>query len=406
MVFYRLAPLRKARVVARRWFKIERIYTDNNGHFQFTKHFKHKVRINVKFKNDDAVVRCLRGVRVWNTFSPLNKVIGVYSGDKSNITYNFAQYTDKRAKGNQYWVGGTVHNALQEYKDYAPAQGIGLPPGNLSILITNWTTTGDGATPMLEKLSSDNFPSPAITYYVANTPSAIAGGVPVLQTVIGHNIDVIIGYSLDPNLGTSFFSFKSDHLKETTYHELTHAAHYAKLGSAWYTQFLNSEVTAIINNIGSGSSPYGNGGASYSSIIALGESWAYYMGHFMADLRYGVSYSSKANEQGIDYNNNYIPGLSCHLIALENYDPYLINYPFDWIPKGIYYDMIDNRNDATAIPRYVNLTDQVSGYTNQQMFNAFSSGITTLQGYKSNLLSQNNNNQSTQVISLFSQYGY
>jgi len=146
---YRLAPLRKARIVARRWFKVERVYTDNNGHFQCTKKFKHKVRINVKFKNDDAVVRCLRGARVWNVFSPLNKVIGVFSGNKSNITYNFAQYKDRKAKGNQYWVGGTVHNGLQEYKDFALAQGIGLPPANLSILITNWSDKGMGATPML-----------------------------------------------------------------------------------------------------------------------------------------------------------------------------------------------------------------------------------------------------------------
>ncbi len=40
------------------------------------------------------------------------------------------------------------------------------------------------------------------------------------------------------------------------------------------------------------------------------------------------------------------------------------------------------------------------------MFTAFSSSITTLQNYRANLLSQNGNNQSTQVTALFNQYHY
>ncbi len=54
--------VRKARMVARRWFKIERTFTDISGHYTFTKKFKDKVRINVKFKNADAQVRNVRGI--------------------------------------------------------------------------------------------------------------------------------------------------------------------------------------------------------------------------------------------------------------------------------------------------------------------------------------------------------
>lgn len=52
------------------------------------------------------------------------------------------------------------------------------------------------------------------------------------------------------------------------------------------------------------------------------------------------------------------------------------------------------------------VNDSVSGYTNQQMFNAFNSNITNLSGYRTNLLQQNGNNQSAAVTYLFSQYGY
>lgn len=132
------------------------------------------------------------------------------------------------------------------------------------------------------------------------------------------------------------------------------------------------------------------------------------MGHFMADFKYGNS-SSKAGEQLSLYSNGYIPGLSCHLVALENYDPTipLSTYPFSWILKGVYYDLIDARNDNTASPSYVSLNDQASGYyTNQKLFNAFGSSITSLQAYKANLLTQNSNNQSAFVNTIFTFYGY
>jgi len=88
------------------------------------------------------------------------------------------------------------------------------------------------------------------------------------------------------------------------------------------------------------------------------------------------------------------------LIALENYDPHLPNYPFNWIPKGLFYDMMDNRNENNPV------VDGVLGYTNQQFFNAFGSGITALAAYRQNLLQLNGNNQAAQVTNLFQQYGY
>lgn len=96
--------------------------------------------------------------------------------------------------------------------------------------------------------------------------------------------------------------------------------------------------------------------------------------------------------------------LSSHLNLLENFSPYRTGDPFHWIPTGLFYDMIDTRNEQKATGGPVD--DNVSGYTNQQFFNAFSSSIATLGSYKTNLLQQNGNNQSTQVTSLFSQYGY
>ena len=90
---------------------------------------------------------------------------------------------------------------------------------------------------------------------------------------------------------------------------------------------------------------------------------------------------------------------------LENFDPNFTGDPFHWIPKGLYEDLRDASNEQKITGGYVN--DNVSNYyTNKLLFNAFNSTIITLQGYKTNLLNLNGNNQMTQVNSLFTDYNY
>ncbi len=146
---------------------------------------------------------------------------------------------------------------------------------------------------------------------------------------------------------------------------------------------------------------YGNGTGNNAPIIALGESWAYYMGHFLADRRYGTTLSTQSNEQGIGYVNNFpVNGLSSHINLLEDFSPLRTADPFHWIPQGLYEDLLDTRNEPNPI------TDAVANYTNQQFFNAFNSSITTMQGYRTNLLNTTTNTTSGSVANLFQQYGY
>ena len=78
--------------------------------------------------------------------------------------------------------------------------------------------------------------------------------------------------------------------------------------------------------------------------------------------------------------------------------------PFNWISQGLFYDLNDSRNETRLTGG--NVDDNVSNYTNQQMFNAFQSSIYTLQDYRDKLLLQNGNNQAVEITSLFTQYGY
>lgn len=362
------------------------------------------MKINVKFKNEYANVRGMRGARLWQMLFPVKKTIGVFSSDKSNVLY-IAKLTQTLGyfpglgtidltvsnKSTRYWAAATTLNSVQEYRDYATTEGIGMPPIGLKIILSNWGS-GTGATPMFAKRASNDLPTEFVTWFMSPPVQIISSVIFTLK----HQVDIVGSY----NFG-GFDDITSDVMKELFYHELTHSAHYATLGISWYTTFVNAELFEIASNISSGYSPYGNGSNSQSAIVALGESWAYHIGKYFSDKRYGSS-SSNHGEQFIAYPNGYISGLNSHLIALENYDPHLANYPFDWIPKGIYYDMIDTRNET-----FPPVNDNVSGFTNQNFFNTFNSKITTLSSYKQNLISQNSGNPTVNnVNSLFQQYDY
>lgn len=382
--------VRKATIVARRWFKIERGFTDNNGHYQLTKRFKNNVRVLVKFKNGDAEVRGLRGFRLWQMLFPIKKAIGLFSGDKSNISYTFQLYTDPSSKGRVYWAGATTHNSVQDYRDYAPQEGIGQPPTGIKIMMNRYVE--DGATPMWNKRAVNTLPHEFVYTFILTAATPIAGGIDALIIVLKHQVDVFISY----RQGTS------DRVKETVYHELTHAAHYAALGNSWYGPFADAELSSLIRTFASDKahSPYGQSTGEFHDVIALGESWAYHMGHYLADKQYGTIANCQNEQPDGSYWCNYNGTGHPHLDVLEAFDPNLQSDPFNWIPKGLFYDMKDYSNENTPV------VDQVSGYTNQQMFNAFGSSITSLPSYRTNLLQQNNNNQSAAVTNLFGQYGY
>jgi hypothetical protein len=103
------------------------------------------------------------------------------------------------------------------------------------------------------------------------------------------------------------------------------------------------------------------------------------------------------------FNNRFITG-SSHLNYLEDFSPFRTGDPFRWIPNGLFYDLVDDRNDRGFDPTAI--IDAVSGYTSQQFFNALETDITSLPAYKQRLLQQNNNAQAPQVIQLFGQYNF
>ncbi len=114
-----------------------------------------------------------------------------------------------------------------------------------------------------------------------------------------------------------------------------------------------------------------------------------FLRHFTAPIFPGTTWCN--------YNGTGHP----HLDVEENFNPHLTADPFHWIPQGLYYDLNDVTNE-TGIP----VLDAVSGYTNAQLFNAFTSSIYNYHDYRVKLLQQTTNPTSANVSTLFTQYGY
>jgi hypothetical protein len=95
--------------------------------------------------------------------------------------------------------------------------------------------------------------------------------------------------------------------------------------------FLHAELSEILGNPTGQYSPYGTGTTSNSPIIALGESWGYHMGHFLADQQYGVNAYCQAEQTDAGGNGIfYCPNLSNYpdIDILEYHTPGLLSDAF------------------------------------------------------------------------------
>lgn len=120
---------------------------------------------------------------------------------------------------------------------------------------------------------------------------------------------------------------------------------------------------------------------------------------------YGVYRNALKRKQSIWYDIYFpISTLGAHLNAIEDFSPNRPSDPFRWIPEGLFNDMFDNRNDLVIYNGPVD--DNVFGFTNQQLFQSLDPDVKSMPQYRVRILSENGNNQSTQVQQLFGQYNY
>jgi len=380
----------------KRFLKMDRVYTDDYGNFASNKHFHNKVNIIVKFKNSLLETRGLRGARWYQMRSPIKHGIGKYSGNLNNLQYIFVEGSDTKKRIYRNWWAAQLMNAYVEYNETAASLGTGTLPTNLIVFLTSWEAfSAAGSTPMNHHRSNAGTPpSEWIEFFLVSPGNVVrANMINGLQGGLLKFMDMSLGYNVS-------FNWSSDQVKELMYHEMTHAAHFQKVGQEWWNNLVYSEeftVSRYSNEL----DPYGNGFDGVASeYISLAESWAEYLGRVVANRQYGLNSQAVAGASRYYYNDNPVFGLTSHLNYLEDYDPNDPNNPFRWIPEGLYYDLFDLRAENFPV------VDNVSGLTNAQMFNVLQSDVTSMPQYKERLIAQNPNNQTNEVRNLFNQYHY
>lgn len=403
-------PVRQARLVCKRWFKIERTYTNDNGQFVSGKKFNNRVKINLKTKNQFASVRKIRGIRLWQILFPVKKRIGVFDyGDMTGINYLFEKPNPTSAHDKElpYWVAVTTHNSVLEYRQYATEFGVGQPPANLKVLITNWGfQRAAGAAPMWNKCSSLSNDFSSFKEYIEFFISLSTYVSQVnLFGFLKNQTDVIIGYAA--LFGDYNCRLTSADIKTIAYHELGHTSHYEQAGCDYWQAYRVRIANELITSFGADS--YGDGTETNAGLVAVGEMWGNHIQYLFTNRHYGNGGANgafgtgfTARSQGTDWQN--MPGgLNAYLRAIENFNPNNANDVHRWIPQGLPYDLTDAAGETFPV------VDNVNGYTNGQCFNALQSDVRTIAAFRTRLIQQTpliSNPQLPQVNALFNAYNY
>jgi hypothetical protein len=394
--------VRNVRVVIRRTFKVDHIFTDDNGNFATSKYFRNKYTILTKFKNEFARIGRIRPFAIWEQFFPIKINFGRWKNLPCNYEFKIDNPTATGTIQSSHWAAATTHNGVQEHRGMSLQEGVGVPNLQLHILLSKRKNANSGNTYMFNRIfkSGGIIPFDLLNAAVAAIPVAgpLASQFAAVWSVRAP--DIKFGYGGDY---VSFFA--TDQYCELVYHELSHAGHYAQVGNLWWIEFGLNEF------LNSGDGTYGACCHNSSRKIAVGEGWAYHFGHYLSDKKWGLQCTTFP-EQGTDigsFQNTLLftnaNGYSSQHNFLEEFNPNrdLSLDPNRWLPKGLFNDMMDQAGNE---PPQSSIIDNVTGFTNQQFFQALLSNVNSIPDYKAKLLQQNGNSQQTQIDELFSQYGF
>lgn len=352
------------------WFGVWETYTDDNGCWQIQKEDYGKGYMWVKFKNQRAAIRGMRGAKIWEYAIAVKDYVGAFNGPTFNdisVIYNTGG--DVGSASLLFWHAATANNALWDYYQYAAADGITLPPGDLKVLLTNWGG-GAAAAPMLNQTGfawQGAFAAQVMFSYLFPT---FLSFLPVTVTVLSSYFaafapDIVFNYDQS--------TIASDRFKETLYHEFAHASHYQGLPAGSRNTYWNSNVVYVLTNeLNNNNSPYGTRGTPGFQRCAVIEMWGFHLGPHYADRKYGVLHSRSPNA---------FPATIQATRWLYAQEPFLSDIAGgdldNFIPMGLFHDLWDDNalNPAGVVDGIVDPV--VSGFPHDAFFNAVRNGAPT-----------------------------
>jgi len=316
------APLRYTRIVGRRFFKIDKTYTDASGNFQFAKRFPNKVTIIVKFKT--SYLRVFQDIG-WIFLDRMKKNIGTFRGnDLRNLNYVFQKSIESNTNDEsqtiktKHWLSAVAINTVIETKNFLSSNNLMPLPDQLVILLG----PEDQKTPLYEFIRKSR-PKNSGAYLQWRTDQVSSMSTSKVTINVAQQLGLV-------------------HLKQVT----DPGPH--PLNS--FDQYFNSLVLSWSYYFGY------FGGSNRPTQIAVWQAFAQHFGHTIANQVFGWGQYFFL-QQGINWYSN--GGISTSSNYLEGFNPN-IGSPVDvlnWIPVGLINDLMDTNNETFPV------IDNVSGFT-------------------------------------------
>jgi hypothetical protein len=149
-----------------------------------------------------------------------------------------------------------------------------------------------------------------------------------------------------------------------SFHELAHASFFMKVGQTYWIRV----ITNILVADASLCDGYGCGNEIFAGDTQLNEAWAEYLGKDHHRRVHPNGQSEVTNLGWLNYPE-----------ALENGT----SFTHIWIPTGVFFDLTDP--NSTSISENL---DNITGFSNAQMYNIFSPNIHSFCDYEAKFISQ------------------
>ena len=242
------------RVSCNTFVKFSQCYTDRDGYYQMDRYFSAEPRYRLVFKNESGFSIGFNLVLVPASVSTLGKAGP--EGINMTVTEDSDEKLFRRC---------VVNNAAYEYISRCNIDDLGIdpPPAGLRFWIFNSLDAGSAL--MLKH-------------------GAILGN-DLVKSYLGSYASLIKYFLPDITIGTKSSKTYRDIYMDTC-HELSHASHFSKVGTAYWDTYIRYVIESYIR---SGGNLYGDGSGDGAGHCEVGEMWAYYLESKLYKHRYGGS---------------------------------------------------------------------------------------------------------------------
>lgn len=352
------------------------VTTNENGYFKFNKKISGKITLKACWKNGSYTIR-----KSWNEMIGIATADYIVEINKNNTGSDF-----KIEKNNPHlWYKATVSNSLFKYNKHMESCGLNGVKGGVNVWVVLSENGVGGAALMAKKYTW------SVTYNAIFT-DYLDYMLPVSYPII--TITNLLFRNLYPDLIFSISNnrFDTEYIDKLVFHEAGHFSHGLKAGNIFWGNFVQNELSNILNCNGN---PYGDGitpSLSAGKRIALSEGWATFCEYKCMNYYYS------------GYNLEYF---NMKTIPSSDYEK--------WFLSGLFWDIFDNVIDSNskllygqngALINYIEDNLQIGNINSLgSVYSKLTSTTNSGNDLKSKLITSYPS-KSSQINQLFTSYGY